>query len=544
MATIHIGTLVQPFKLGNVEFIERCCVGVGKDGMVIFTQRNTVRACEALHASQPDVFGGEVINAFEAGKTLSELGKHVVDHGRCFISPGFVDTHNHGPQYAFAGTGADLPLLEWLEKYTFPTEAKFTDVGFARRQYARAVRTSLRCGTTTCCYFATIHEEATKVLVDVCYEYGQRAYVGKVCMDRNSPDYYCEKSAQESLDSTVRVVDYCQMRGKSANPSRHLWCDASEKKIPTDFLVQPIVTPRFAPSCSTALMGMLGDLAKERSLPVQTHISENTAEVAWMKELHPTANGYAHVYDEFRLLTAKTVLAHGVYLTDAELELLSERKSSVSHCANSNFNLRSGVCNVRRLLAANVNVCLGTDVAGGYSCSMFDAMRKAVIASTVCHFENRKQAPFSHLDAFYLATRAGHIALGRDGTCADGNVRGTLAPGDVFDALVLDAWVGNGGLVHVAEGETTEVRLLIYIDRYTEHLFMSFPHLGDISKAVRAGRRAQRTSRVCRRRVRQGTHINIISQLLPLLACGQLLLCHLFHSNMSLNLIDPAKNNG
>jgi guanine deaminase len=165
-----------------------------------------------------------------------------------FLVPGFIDTHTHAPQSAFAGTGR-IPLLEWLLKYTFPTECKFQSLSFAQHIYSRCVRRVLWSGTTTCCYYGTIHTEATVLLAKLAAQAGQRAFVGKVCMDRNAPDYYCEESAAASAQATRDFVQQVQ---------------ALDTK-----LVVPIITPRFAPTCSSELMIELGNIAREHSLPIQ-----------------------------------------------------------------------------------------------------------------------------------------------------------------------------------------------------------------------------------------------------------------------------------
>eukprot|EP00475_Leptophrys_vorax_P021416 TRINITY_DN29147_c0_g2_i1.p1 TRINITY_DN29147_c0_g2~~TRINITY_DN29147_c0_g2_i1.p1 ORF type:complete len:466 (+),score=104.79 TRINITY_DN29147_c0_g2_i1:181-1578(+) len=342
----------------------------------------------------------------------------VIDLGNKFVMPGFVDTHIHASQYMFSGTGR-MPLLKWLNEYAFPTEARFADPEYAREAYKKAVRRSLAHGTTTACYFATIHKDSTLALAEVTEELGQRALIGKVSMDRHSPDFYGENTAIAIKSIEDFVTEF---------KSRHFK------------LAKPVLTPRFVPTCSSQLMERLGELAKEHDLHVQSHICETKNEIAWVSELHPDHDHYAHVYDAHGLLTDKTVMAHGVHLNDDEVELLHARGTGVSHCPNSNFAMGSGVLDVRRLLRSKVKVGLGTDVGGGYSCSVLDAIRQCLIASTsVVHLKHGNDKENNHLadplsvdEAFYLATLGGHEVLKLD------HELGNFLVGKKFDALVVD----------------------------------------------------------------------------------------------------------
>ena len=179
------------------------------------------------------------------------------------------------------------------------------------------------------------------------------------------PSYYRDQSPESALKDTETTI----LHIKSVDPSYDL--------------ISPIITPRFAPSCSPTLLSSLGSLAKAENLPIQTHISENRPEISLVASLFPTAPHYAGVYDSHGLLTARTVLAHGVHLTPSERVLIKERGSSVSHCPVSNSSLSSGICHVRRLLDEGIKVGLGTDVSGGYSPSILTAAREAGIVSRI-----------------------------------------------------------------------------------------------------------------------------------------------------------------
>ncbi len=343
-----------------------------------------------------------------------------------------MDTHIHAPQYAQMGLGTDRPLLEWLERYTFPTETRFADVEWARKVYEDVVRRTLRNGTTTACYFASLHTEASVMLARICEQLGQMAFVGKVCMDCNAPPTYCEQNASESLHDTQVFVDAVK---------------ALQSPI-----VAPVITPRFAITCTSELLRGLGNMAQQQNLLVQTHLCENKKEIAFTKELFPHCRDYASVYAEAGLLRKnQTVLAHCVHMTgmvplfshvfglslctDLELALLAATGAGVAHCPRSNLTLGSGLCHVRRLQQAGVAVALGTDVSGGPYPSIWDAMRGAVETSQAIHFVHEESAALSYREAFYLGTQGGANVLGL------GDTLGSFREGKWFNAQVLDASV-------------------------------------------------------------------------------------------------------
>jgi guanine deaminase len=425
---VHGGTVVNAKGLKSLELLENHSVCVDANGRIVHVSGAEDAATSAFIAS-----GADVIDA---------RGK--------FVTPGLVDTHCHGPQYRNAGTGTDLPLLKWLEKYTFPTESQFCNVAFARDVYGKVVRRSLRNGTTTCCYFATIHAEATCAFADIVKAAGQRAFVGKVCMDRNSPATYVEASAERSLADATRVVDYIE-----------------QLNCPT---VHAVLTPRFVPTCSSALMHGLGAIARERGTFVQSHISENVDEIKWVSSLHPDCPHYTDVYHRHGLLNARSVMAHAIYLSDEELALFRSTGASISHCPNSNFTICSGVLDVRRVLDAGVKLGLGTDVSGGYAPSMWDAIRMAIVASSVHSVTGQRPAePLGYAEAFYLATLGGARAL------ALGDEIGSLEVGKQFDALLIDPAAKHGPIDLFDGLSTSEVfQKIVFLcdDRNIERVFV------------------------------------------------------------------------
>uniref|UniRef100_H3ATH0 Guanine deaminase n=1 Tax=Latimeria chalumnae TaxID=7897 RepID=H3ATH0_LATCH len=334
-----------------------------------------------------------------------------LNNGEFFI-PGMVDTHIHAPQYAYAGTGLDLPLLQWLNKYTFPAESRYKELDYAKDIYTKVVKRTLKNGTTTACYFATIHTDSSLLLADITDKFGQRAFVGKVCMDINNAMPQYKECTLESVEEMNRFL-----------------AELLEKKYPR---VKPIVTPRFVPSCTKDLLMKLGLLVKKNDTHVQSHISENRGEVELVKNLFPDCKSYSEVYDKYHLLTNKqTVMAHGCYLSDKELKLFKHRGAAISHCPNSNISIFSGLLDVRNVLNHKVKLGLGTDVAGGYSASMLDAVRKALDISKILTIQTPSYETLTFKEVFRLATLGGSQALGLD------NIIGNFEVGKEFDAVLI-----------------------------------------------------------------------------------------------------------
>jgi len=393
------GTVVHSLSLNQLEIIPSALIGVTTKGVISFLHKSSSQGA------------------------LDELKqKHnfedscVVDLGNKLLMPGFIDTHTHAPQYQTTGTGTGLPLMEWLNTYAFPSEVRCSDIKFAKEVYTRAVQRVMMNGTTMCVYYATIHLQATEVLMDIVHKYGQRAFIGKVCMDINSPQNYVESTEDSILNTEIFIK-----KVKSLNSP----------------LITPIITPRYVLSCSSLLMKKLGELAGQYDVPIQSHISENLKEVSLVAEQHPDKDSYSQVYDHYGLLTSKTIMAHGVYLSDGELALFQKRGVSLSHCPLSNFTLCSGTLCVRKVLEAGIKVGLGTDVSGGYSPSMLDAIRQTMVAATAIHFQVPKYKPLTWQEAFHLATVGGSEVVGMS------HVLGNLLPGKHFDALVIDPMVAN-----------------------------------------------------------------------------------------------------
>ncbi len=335
------------------------------------------------------------------------LGEEIVDFKNTIVIPGLCDMHLHAPQYANRGFGLDLPLLPWLETYTFPEEKKYKDEEYAKKLYPFLVKDVIKNGTTKACFFSSIHLNSSKILCDVIEQSGMRAFVGKVNMDRNSPDFLVETTDQ-SIDDTLNFVEATK---KHKN-------------------VKPIITPRFVPSCSKKLMQELGNIANRHNVPVQSHLSENLNEIKWVKELEPETDSYCEVYEKYGLVgdNVRSIMAHCVSCSEQELLMLKKYNVLVAHCPESNANISSGIAPVFDMLSRGISVALGSDIAAGTSLSVLDAAALAVRVSKL------RRALFSenNIDfkvALYLATSAGQLFFGEQPGFAKGNL---------FDAVVID----------------------------------------------------------------------------------------------------------
>lgn len=339
-------------------------------------------------------------------------GIPVEELGDRLIIPGLTDLHVHAPQYSFRSLNMDMELLEWLETNTFPEESKFQDLDYAKKAYGIFTENVKHSATTRACIFATIHNEATLLLMDQLEEAGIAAMVGKVNMDRNSPDYLRETSAEESAKAT------------------RAWIQAVAERHYEH--VQPILTPRFTPSCSDELMELLHGIQKETGLPVQSHLSENPGEIAWVQELCPWSEFYGDAYDHFGMFggECRTIMAHCVYSGEEEIQRMKEHGVFIAHCPESNTNLSSGIAPVRRYLDEQIPVGLGSDVAGGTTENLFAAMRHAIQASKLrWRLSDQSLQPLNMEEVFYLASKGGGAFFGKVGS---------FEPGYEFDAVILD----------------------------------------------------------------------------------------------------------
>jgi len=398
----------------TLEILENAAVFVDESGVIVHIDHDAISPESRLNGDLGDWSGAEVVFT-QASESE-------------FFFPGFVDTHIHASQYPNAGIFGKSTLLDWLEKYTFPLEASLANRNKARRVYGRCIARTLANGTTTAAYYATRSVDSTNLLADLCLKAGQRAFVGRCCMDMNAPDWYIDADPETAIRDTEATVAHCH----KVDPERKLVC--------------PIITPRFGPSCSSKMLHGLGKLAEKEKLPVQTHVSENKAEVKWVQELFPESQSYTDHYDTHGLLTDRTILAHAVHLTDEEIELISSRDAGVSHCPVSNLALTSGCAKIKALMKKGIKVGLGTDMSGGYSPSILEAVRQATLVSRMVALVDGDETKLSLTEALYLATSGGADVVGL------GDKIGAFRVGMEWDAIL----VGMGNVPEEEEGEEEE----------------------------------------------------------------------------------------
>ncbi|MEX1307587.1 MAG: guanine deaminase [Eubacteriales bacterium] len=343
-----------------------------------------------------------------AGEAIPEAYKNepVTDYSGHLVMPGFCDMHSHAPQFENIGLGMNMTLLPWLEKLTFPTEYKYHDLAYAKEKYKKVIAELIRQGTTRAVIYATVHVGSAQILVDMMEEAGLCGLAGKVNMDRNCPDYLVEET-KSSLAETKMFLE------KNKNNSR----------------VLPVITPRFAPTCTKELLAGLGELAAEYDVPIQSHINENLDEIKWVADLFPEAENYADVYVKNGLLNDKTLMAHCIHMKPEETVLFAEKGVMAVHCPHSNANISSGMMPLKIMMEAGVRVGLGSDVSGGHAVSMLKVMVLALQMSKLRYQQNQQEGFLKLADVFFLATKGGGSFFGKVGS---------FEPGYAFDALVVD----------------------------------------------------------------------------------------------------------
>ena len=354
--------------------------------------------------------GGRVTGVFEAlPERFASLP--LTDFGDRLILPGFTDLHLHAPQFAFRGMGMDLELLDWLNTYTFPQEARYADLDYADRAYGIFTRALRRSATTRAVMFATIHSPATTLLMEKMEATGLISCVGRVNMDCNCPDELRDRDVDAALADTEAWIQTARSRFVNT---------------------RPIITPRFVPTCTARMMEGQRRLVERYDLPVQSHLSENLGEIAWVRELFPDADLYGQVYDRFGLFGGDhpCIMAHCVYSGPEEVELMRRNGVYVAHSPLSNSNLASGIAPAVHYLQEGLHIGLASDVAGGETEDLFRTLSEALRVSKLRWRLVDQRVPQMTVDqAFYLATLGGGSFFG---------AVGSFLPGYEFDAIVLD----------------------------------------------------------------------------------------------------------
>jgi guanine deaminase len=331
-------------------------------------------------------------------------GATVIDHHPHLILPGLIDTHVHYPQMQVIGSYAGA-LLEWLNKYTFVEEQKFADKGHAERIASRFFDELIRHGTTTAAAYCSVHKVSAEAYFAEAARRNMLVVGGKVMMDRNAPEPLRD-TPQSGYDETRDLIGAWHNRGRA----------------------RYAITPRFAITSSPEQMEVARTLAREfPDCYVQTHLSENLAEIELAKELYPNLGDYTGIYEHYDLLGPNTLLGHSIHLSHHEVELLAETKSVAVFCPTSNLFIGSGLFDFGRLRERGVRVAVATDVGGGTSYSMLKTLDEGY---KVAQLRGQRLDP---LTSFYLMTLGNARALSLEGTI------GSIVPGADADLVVLDA---------------------------------------------------------------------------------------------------------
>ncbi|QYF94339.1 guanine deaminase [Massilia sp. PAMC28688] len=387
------------------------------------TAPHNVQAYRAslLHFHADPAFTSDAAHWHEDGLLLVEDGKvkaagdyaalaasldpalAIHDYRGKVIMPGFIDTHLHFPQTDMIASPAP-GLLPWLETYTFPTERQFSDPEHAREVAEFFLDQLLRCGTTTAMVYCTVHRESVDAFFEASQARNLRMAAGKILMDRHCPDFLCDTAEGGVRDSEALIR-------KWHNKGRNMYA----------------ITPRFAPTSTEAQLRLTGELAA--AYPdtfIQTHVSENPDECAWVKTLYPKARSYLDVYDSFGLMRPRAVYGHCIWLDKEDFARMAESGAAAAICPTSNLFLGSGLFDFEQADAARVSLSLATDVGAGTSFSMLQTMNEAYKVARL------KGSYLPAVRMFYLATLGAARSMQLEGTI------GSFVPGAEADFIVLD----------------------------------------------------------------------------------------------------------
>ncbi|GAA5978327.1 hypothetical protein JCM11641_004658 [Rhodosporidiobolus odoratus] len=415
ISSVFRGTVVTSLPDRTLSILE--------DYLIIVDKQGFVAHCEAASTEA----SAEHLSLIPPEKVV-QLGNDG------WLLPGFVDTHIHAPQYVNTGMALDEPLMVWLEKYTFRVESRIDldPHGLGRRVYEKLVQRLLENGTTAASVFGTISVEANLVLARAFLDAGQRGQIGKVAMDQNSLPTYIESTAS-SLAATQTFIE--EMRSLVSSLAPH------------EQIVEPVVTPRFVPTCSLKLLKDLAELAKKENVRLQSHMCESQGMVDFCKGLL-RGRSDVEVLHELGLLYEKSLMAHCTHSSQSDLDLLTSTGTSIAHCPLSNaYFSAERQLPLREALGTGVKVGLGSDISGGYRVGLDESMRWAVGIARLREGERQRSRPsqaeaernlaMTWKEALYLATLGGAQALGLD---TERKV-GTLEVGAAFDAQ----WIQIGG---------------------------------------------------------------------------------------------------
>ncbi len=332
--------------------------------------------------------------------TLPEqyAGAPVTDFGDNIIIPAFSDLHIHAPQFAMRGTGTDLLLFDWLSRYTFPEEAKFSDKAYAEKIYPQVIKELIRHGTLNASFFTTIHYDACDILFRMLKKSGMYAYSGIVNMDMNAPDYLI-RTTDDSLRDTEKFI----------------------YEHTGDSRVKPILTPRFAPCCSEKLLKGLSGIAHRYGTGLQTHLVESEAESAWTKELFPGYLTDGDIYEKTGLLdNGPVIFAHVIFPEERDLEVIGRHHCMTVHCPDATANVTAGIMPVERLQNSGISISLGSDIGAGHGAGIYRQISRTVQLSKLREYYTGEEGRVTFAEAFHLATASAGSVFGNCGKLEKG----------------------------------------------------------------------------------------------------------------------------
>lgn len=390
---------------------------------------------------------GRVYQLGEAGKLLPALppGTAVTDYRDRLIMPGFVDTHVHFAQTDIIASHGEQ-VLEWLERYTFPEEARFAEKSHAVEVAEFTVREMLRNGTTTSMVFATVHKSAVDAIMSAADSRGLCMIAGKVMMDRNCPEALCD-TAESSYADSKELIERWHGAGNGEGEGK------GKGRL------RYAVTPRFAPTSSERQLALAGKLLDEHpGVYLQSHLAENKSECQWVKELFPWSTSYLDVYDHFGLLRPKAVYAHCIHLDDNDRRRMAEKGAAMAFCPTSNLFLGSGLFDAGLAAKSGVRMGIGTDVGGGTSFSILRTLHEAY---KVIHLSGQSMNAFQGL---YHATLGSARALYLDDEI------GNFLPGKYADFVVLNPAATPLIERRMSKAQTLAERLFVLMMMGDEHI--------------------------------------------------------------------------